>query len=168
MQTQKTPPRITLTPSKRLRLPPRADTIVELRRASTAQRAMCPTKPATVFIPDDSERDRLKARVQELEAEAAQARQQAAAAQQLLHNHASQVWLEEEARLRMETMQRRAERQSHRDNSRVCDNTLPDLAPQVIATTDAVHLKLPLNPRTAIPMALPWLSVMRNWLRLKW
>lgn len=153
-----------LTLKKRISLPPQAVTRVELRRASTAQRAMRPTKPATVFIPDDSERDRLKARVQQLEAEAVQARQQAAAAQQLLHHHASQVWLEEEARLRMASNQKRVQLQEHRDTSRVCDNTLPDLAPQIVATTDAVHLKLPINPRTAIPMDLPVYSLIKNWL----
>ena len=50
----------------------------------------------------------------------------------------------------------------------VRDNTASYKTPAVIATTDAVHLALPLNPRTAIPMALPVFSQIRNWLRLKW
>lgn len=50
----------------------------------------------------------------------------------------------------------------------VRDNTASYKTPAVIATTDAVHLALPLNPRTAIPMALPVFSQIRNWLHLKW
>ena len=50
----------------------------------------------------------------------------------------------------------------------VRDNTASYRQPQVVATTDAVHLALPLNPRTAIPLALPLLSQLHNWLHLKW
>lgn len=50
----------------------------------------------------------------------------------------------------------------------VRDNTASYKTPAVVATTDAVHLALPLNPRTAIPMALPVMSQIRNWLHLKW
>ena len=50
----------------------------------------------------------------------------------------------------------------------VRDNTASFKMPAVIATTDAVHLTLPLNPRKAIPMELPVLSVLRNWLHRKW
>lgn len=50
----------------------------------------------------------------------------------------------------------------------VRDNTASYQKPAVVATTDAVHLALPLNPRTAIPMALPVFSQIRNWMRLKW
>lgn len=43
------------------------------------------------------------------------------------------------------------------------DNTRTWRCPAVVATTDAVFLRLPLNPRTAIPLALPWLSTLRRW-----
>jgi xylose isomerase len=90
----------TIRLKQRLSLPPQATTRAHLHRAAATHRAM---KPATVFIPDDSARDALQARVQQLEAEAAQARQQAAAAQQLLNHHASQVWLEAEDRMKQQT-----------------------------------------------------------------
>ncbi|MCF7785586.1 MAG: hypothetical protein K9N47_05655 [Prosthecobacter sp.] len=150
-----------LTLKRLMSLPPQAVTRVNLQRASSALSTM---KPATVFLRDDSERDHLKACVQQLEAEAAQARQETAAAQQLLRDHASQAWLEAEARLQRQAMERRVQLQEHRNTSRVRDNTLPDLAPHVVATTDAVHLALPLNPRTAIPMDLPVLTLIKNWL----
>ena len=50
----------------------------------------------------------------------------------------------------------------------VRDNTASYKTPAVVATTDAVHLRLPLDPRKAIPMALPLFSQIRNWLHLKW
>lgn len=150
-----------MTLKRRISLPPAAVTRAHLHSAAATQRAM---RPATVFIPNDSERDHLKARVQQLEAEAAQAKQENAAAQQLLRDHASQAWLEAEDRLKREAMERRVQLQEHRNTSRVRDNTLPDQAPQVVATTDAVHLALPLNPRTAIPMDLPVLTLIKNWL----
>jgi hypothetical protein len=50
----------------------------------------------------------------------------------------------------------------------VRDNTASYKKPAVIATTDAVHLTMALNPRKAIPMVLPVLSVIRNWLHRKW
>ena len=150
-----------LTLKQRISLPPQAVTRVNLQRASSALSTM---KPATVFLRDDSEREHLKARVLKLEAEAAQAHQKAAAAQQMLHAQASQAWLEAEARLQRQAMERRVQLQEHRNTSRVRDNTLPDLAPQVVVTTDAVNLKLPLNPRTAVPMDLPVLSLIKRWL----
>lgn len=150
-----------LTLKRLISLPPQALTRVNLQRASSALSTM---QPATVFLRDDSERDHLKARVQQLEAEAAQAKQDAAAAKQLLHTQASQAWLEAEARLQRQAMERRVQLQEHRNTSRVRDNTLPDLAPQVVATTDAVHLALPLNPRTAVPMVMPVFSLIKRWL----
>jgi len=152
---------LTLKHKRSINLPPAAITRARLQTAAETARTM---KPATVFLQDDTECRALRARVLQLEAESTQARQQAAAAQQLLHTQASQAWLEAEARLQREAMERRVQRQHHREHSRVCDNTLPDLAPQVVATTDAVHLALPLNPRTAIPMDLPVLTLLKNWL----
>ena len=71
---------------------------------------------------------------------------------------------------RIETLKIMAHRLAYLESktAHVRDNTASYKTPDVVATTDAVHLRLPLNPRTAIPMALPVLSQIRNWLHVKW
>jgi hypothetical protein len=114
-------------------------------------------------LPDLAVEDAQAARIKQLEAEVE-------AANLKLHNHASQVWLEAEARLAVESKQRLAERQHCKETktAHIRDHTTGFQTPAVVATTDAVHLRLPLDPRKAIPMKLPVMSQIRNWLHLKW
>ncbi|CAK0781852.1 hypothetical protein CCP3SC15_990013 [Gammaproteobacteria bacterium] len=80
------------------------------------------------------------------------------------------IALEAAESARQETLIVKAQRLAYMESktAHVRDNTASYKTPSVIATTDAVHLALPLNPRTAIPMALPVFSQIRNWLHLKW
>lgn len=122
---------------------------------------------ARVFVIDD---DKSKARIAELEATLAQAEQQAADAKQQLHNHASQVWLEEEDRLKKAAAQKeQLMTHQHMESmtAHIRDNTLNFGHPEVIATTDAVHLALPLDPRKAVPMELPVSTLIWNWFHPK-
>ena len=69
----------TLTLKKRISLPPQAVTRVNLQTAAHTVRSMQATTPATVIIRDYAERDALKLRVAELEAELAKTGDVAAA-----------------------------------------------------------------------------------------
>jgi thiamine pyrophosphate-dependent acetolactate synthase large subunit-like protein len=92
---------------------------------------------------------------------------QLAAAQQQLHSHASQAWLQAEAAWQQQRKQQLAQRRTYADTAYVRDNTLPQYGPDVIATGSTVHLKQPLDPIKAVPIDLPWLSLLRNWVMRK-
>lgn len=142
--------------NERLSLPPRAITRVAIIESAKALREMQQPKthtPAVVVVKDTTESDALSMRVAELEA---QQRAQASAA-----------WLEAEAAATKARQARSHALQTHREQARVCDNTRPDLTPAVVITTDAVRLKLPLNPRTAVPMRLPLISALKRWVMRK-
>jgi|GEM_PF-2961870 len=153
MKTRKTPPPITLTPSNRLRMPPRAETIALMPDVVAKLRGM----QTPVFVPPQGAH---LARIAELE-------QEAAAAKAQLHAYASQAWLEAEARLQQQARMRHIQRMEQREQSRVTDHTLPDQAPQCVVTADTVKLKLALNPRTAVPMSLPVFSAIKRWFKRK-
>jgi len=83
-------PTITLTKPRSFRLPPRAETRARLPAVAAKLREM--QTPAVVIVQDPA----LVARVEELEAVAAHAKQQ-------LHDRASKAWLEAEARIATES-----------------------------------------------------------------
>jgi hypothetical protein len=161
---------ITLTPSRQLlRFPPGVETKVKLTQVAKTLHEM---KTVTVVIRDSDEASALRARVQELEAQAkthadnawleaavtrkqiADAQRKAAAAELLLQAHANEARLAEEVRL-----------QELREPAHVTDNTKAAPPLQAFVCTDAVILSRKLDPRKAVPMKLPFLSWLKLWLR---
>ncbi len=126
-------------------------------------------QPAVFVTPaltraDDAE---LRARIQQLEAEATQAQHEAATAKQQLHAAASQAWLAAETQWQQQQKQQLAQRRSYAATAVVHDNTQAQHGPQVVATARTVYLKQPLDPVKAVPMDLPWMSLIKNWFMRK-
>lgn len=144
---------ITLKKPMRFSLPPRALTrvaLIESARTLSAMQAE-PQRIPTAVITDTTETEALKARVTALETR--------------LHQQASEAWLEAEEMLRQQRLEKLATRQHYSATAHVRDNTASATAKAAVITTDAVHVALPLNPRKAVPMELPLLSRLRNWLK---
>lgn len=150
-------------------LPPKAITRVNLMRSASALREMQrpATPPAVIVQHDAAELARLKSELARAKAELAAQRRQAVRAE------AAAVGTSLHAAANAAKVQVSASRHLHMERlSHVRDNTLHDVEPEVLITSDAVRARLSLDARTAVRVHQPLLNApLRFWrglMRLIW